>query len=220
MLRLNRQRNPARQLCGLALAVVALVIGIALPLASTTVGASVKQSSSGSISSAHAQQNPLSLNSWSSNGPEGADILALAIDPSNPATIYAGTQGREIFKSTDSGGSWAKCNLTAADVFSLAIDPKTPTTLYAGGYGAFKSTDGCTSWNAINNGLSNVNSVPVTTLGIDPTNPNIIYAVGGGTGGGIFKTTDGGASWRGVYNGIFYFLALAIDPGPIGRGST
>ena len=150
----NNIQNHAGLRLGLILALVGLVIGIALLLASTNVGVSAKQSGFASISSASSQENPLSLNRWSSNGPDRAFIRSLAIDPLNPATIYAGTQGRGIFKSTDSGGSWAKCNLTAADVFSLAIDPKTPTTLYAGGSGVFKSTDGCASWNAINNGLS------------------------------------------------------------------
>ena len=28
---------------------------------------------------------------WTSNGPYGGDIRALAIDPANPATLYAGT---------------------------------------------------------------------------------------------------------------------------------
>ncbi len=31
------------------------------------------------------------INIWTSHGPEGAIIRALAIDPQNPTTIYAGT---------------------------------------------------------------------------------------------------------------------------------
>src|SRR5437660_6796482 len=119
---MKNQRNHTRQLCGLALALVSLVIGIAVPLASTTVVGSVKQSDSGSISSVHGQENPLSLNRWSSNGPEGATVLCLAIDPSRPAAIYAGTAGYGgdyltnggLFKSTDGGEGWSHRWVTSA----------------------------------------------------------------------------------------------------------
>ena len=96
------------------------------------------------------------VNTWTSIGPEGEVVSVLAIDPTTPNTVYAGTSGRGVFKSTDGGGSWSAANvgLTAMDVRVLAIDPQTPTTLYAGTYSGagiygdtvFKSTDGGASW--------------------------------------------------------------------------
>ena len=73
-------------------------------------------------------------NVWTSNGPEGGNINALAIDPTTPTTLYAGTDGGGVFKSTNGGGNWGAVNtgLTATYVSALAIDPETPTTLYAG----------------------------------------------------------------------------------------
>jgi hypothetical protein len=61
----------------------------------------------------------------------------LAIDPATPATLYAGTSGDGVFKSTNGGGNWTAANtgLTNTDVNTLAIDPATPTTLYAGTHG-------------------------------------------------------------------------------------
>ena len=38
-----------------------------------------------------------------SNGPEGGVVRALAIDPAMPATLYAGTSGGGVFKSTNGG---------------------------------------------------------------------------------------------------------------------
>jgi hypothetical protein len=43
---------------------------------------------------------------WISNGLEGESINALAIDPATPTTLYAGTDGGGVFKSTNSGGHW------------------------------------------------------------------------------------------------------------------
>jgi hypothetical protein len=69
----------------------------------------------------------------------------LAIDPSAPATLYAGTSGGGVFKSTDAGGNWIAINsgLTNTVVSALAIDPSNMATLYAGTEGGvFKSTNG------------------------------------------------------------------------------
>src|SRR5256712_12589669 len=90
------------------------------------------------------------VNAWTTNGPHSETINALAIDPQTPTTLYAGTSGHGVFKSTDGGGNWSAGNtgLTspygAIWVTTLAIDAQTPTTLYAAssGGGVFKSTDG------------------------------------------------------------------------------
>ncbi len=47
---------------------------------------------------------------WTSNGPEGGDIRALAIDPATPSTLYAGTGYGGVFKSTDGGENWEAVN--------------------------------------------------------------------------------------------------------------
>ncbi len=126
------------------------------------------------------------INVWTSLGPEGGHILALTIDPQDPATIYAGTEEQGVFKSTDGGAHWSAVNtgLTRTYISALAIDPNNPSTLYAGtqGGGVFKSTDGGVSWRALNTGLAIMN---VNTLVIDPQSSTTLYA--GTTGGGVFS---------------------------------
>ena len=39
---------------------------------------------------------------WVTNGPNGATVTALAVDPAQPAIVYAGT-GNGLFRSDDSG---------------------------------------------------------------------------------------------------------------------
>jgi photosystem II stability/assembly factor-like uncharacterized protein len=117
-------------------------------------------------------------------------FYALAIDPTNPQVLYAGTDGDGVFKTTDGGASWsaASSGLTYFYILSLAIDPTNPQVLYAGtdGCGVFKTTDGGSSWSEASSGLANSN---VLSLAIDPSNPQLLYA---GTDGGVFKTTNGG----------------------------
>jgi hypothetical protein len=65
-------------------------------------------------------------------------VRALAIDPSIPVTLFAGTAVEGVFKSTDGGANWSAANagLSNRDVRALAIDPSTtPATLYAGTFG-------------------------------------------------------------------------------------
>jgi hypothetical protein len=50
------------------------------------------------------------------------------IDPTTPATLYAGTE-RGVFKSSDGAASWTR--LTDSSAGLLAIDSTTPATLYA-----------------------------------------------------------------------------------------
>jgi len=161
------------------------------------------------------------------------EVYALAIDPQTPTTLYAGTRGG-VFKSTDAGGSWLAMNtgldatgldprLKPADqyyrdriVLSLAIDPRTPTTLYAitlfgegtEVQGLFKSTDGASSWRAINKGLADVK---VNVLAIDPQPPTIIYA---GTWHGVFGSTDGGETWRANNDGLTDLSVRVLTIGP------
>jgi TonB family protein len=149
-------------------------------------------------------------------------VVTIAINPSTPATLYAGTRGSGVFKSTNGGTSWTTVNsgFTATDVSVLAIDPSTPATLYAGtgSGGVFKSTNGGTSWTTINSGLTDMH---VYALAIDPSTPATLYA---GTTG-VFKSTDGGSSWTAVYSAPedTYVYALAIDrstPATLYAGTT
>jgi hypothetical protein len=43
------------------------------------------------------------INVWTSHRPEGGRIRTLAIDRVTPTTLYAGTSGGGVFKSTNGG---------------------------------------------------------------------------------------------------------------------
>jgi photosystem II stability/assembly factor-like uncharacterized protein len=169
------------------------------------------------------------VNFWTSHWPDdNGGVLALAIDPTTPSTLYAGTAAlyagtAGLYKSTNGGSSWSAANTGLTDPSTgLAIDPTMPGTLYAGTGqgGVYKSTNGGSSWSAANTGLTDPSTgftYAVTALAIDPTTPSTLYAgifipeVGFG---GVYKSTNSGGSWSvtslsgtGIYVG-----ALAIDP--------
>ncbi len=111
--------------------------------------------------------------SWSrvSTGLESSSAVALAIDPSTPAILYAATANRGVFKTVDGGASWSPINEGLIPyVISLAIDPTAPTTLYAGTFNGrvFKTTNGGSTWVEASTGLTTDNYI--TRFAIDSRN--------------------------------------------------
>jgi Calx-beta domain/Carboxypeptidase regulatory-like domain/Beta-propeller repeat len=150
----------------------------------------------------------------------GSSITALAINPAEPSTIYAGSSFG-VFKSTNGGRTWSPMNngLTSRNVTALVINPSAPSTLYVAvnnfgnGSGVYKSTDGGSTWNLRNNGL---NQTDLLSLAIDPVTPNTLY-VGVSfccvVGTHIYKTTDGADSWAPIANAPpLVPSSIVIDP--------
>src|SRR3989449_11713344 len=67
------------------------------------------------------------VNVWTTNGPHSETINALAIDPQTPTTLYAGTSGHGVFKSTDGGGNWSAVNTGLTSPYGGALVTALPT---------------------------------------------------------------------------------------------
>lgn len=158
------------------------------------------------------------VNRWTSGGPNGGVIRALAVDPANAAHVYAGTEAG-VFRSVDYGDTWQSLSEGLAlpsgflpSVTTLGFAATVPPTLYAGGgKQVFRMKSDDSGWTATASMGSGVGVGGVYALAIDPTNPATIYS---GVDGGIYKSTDAGASWIPASNGLncLYVATLAIDP--------
>jgi uncharacterized protein (TIGR03437 family) len=142
-----------------------------------------------------------------------AGINGLAIDPSNPATVYCAT-GSRVFKTIDAGGNWTAADAglaVSSTVLSLGVDPSNSTTVYAGTSAGtvFASLDGGGSWTGLNANLPNVR---IQALAVDPSDSSSLYA--GTDVSGVFISHDGGASWAQANSGLtnLSVLSLALDP--------
>src|SRR5262245_27067741 len=73
---------------------------------------------------------------WTSNGPNGGTVSALAAHPTTP-TFYAATNGGGFFRSVDAGESWASISagfpVSNFTMTGLTVDPLNPARLYATG---------------------------------------------------------------------------------------
>ena len=80
------------------------------------------------------------------------------------------------------------------------------------GAGAFKSTDGGTTWNAA--GAATIGTRTITALAVDPRHGELVYA--GTSGAGAFKSTDGGGTWSAALSGFPFpeitVNSLYVDP--------
>ncbi len=126
-------------------------------------------------------------------------------------TIYIGTAGGGVWKTTNAGASYTSIfDKYCQSIGAIAIDQNHPDTLYVGtgesnmrnsvsiGVGLYKSTDAGANWTKL--GLDSTEHISKIVL--DPTNSNIIYVSCPGPlwsdspHRGLYKSVDGGKSWK------------------------
>jgi photosystem II stability/assembly factor-like uncharacterized protein len=150
-----------------------------------------------------------------SEGLEHSQVLAFAIDPTAPSTIYAGTFANAIYKSADGGQRWRPSNVGMKEhvsvVNALAAYPPNPQIIYAATtVGPYRSENGGESWEETVHGMESVYTVAIA---FDPRFPEVLYA---GTSGGMYKSRDRGARWellnRGLIEGeVGTAMALGVN---------
>lgn len=164
-------------------------------------------------------------------------VNSLAMDSTNPNTLYAGTgegffnggavRGAGIFKTTDGGTTWTQLASTNSTDFhyvnDLIVSPNNANRIYAATRtGIWRSTDGGTAWTKV----LNATEVGSTTTAInggcldlvvrtDRPTDYVFASCGTNTQAKIFRNTDAGAAgaWIQVHteNGAGR-TSLAIAP--------
>jgi len=119
----------------------------------------------------------------------GAVLGVLAIDPSDPQTLYASIgdaphdpRPAHLAKSSDGGKHWRFLNSGThqIDATAVAIEPRDPNTMYAATQfeGVLRTTDGGATWRPFNKGLL---ARAINTLALDRTGTTL-YAGTNGAG--------------------------------------
>jgi photosystem II stability/assembly factor-like uncharacterized protein len=121
-------------------------------------------------------------------------VYTLALAPSRPETLFAGTLGWGVARSESAGTPWRTGGQTgfyAAAIVGLQFHPQHPATVYLfqDDGRTFRSTDDGRSWQPFarafaRNGLG--------SLAFDPTDPAVLYT---SNEAGTWKSSDGGKTW-------------------------
>ena len=132
-------------------------------------------------------------------------IESLAVDPTTPNIVYAGT-GVGVYRTSDGGATWSAANtgLTDLQVTSMVIDLAMSaiyvgTTTQGHADGIFKSTNGGNTWSPLNDGLTDRN---VQCLAADLANPGRLYA--GTSGDGVLAIQQAAATFGAAVNGASF----------------
>lgn len=160
------------------------------------------------------------------DGQPAASIGSLAVAPSDPNVVWAGTGetfirsnvsiGNGVYRSTDGGDSWTHMGLeNTGRIGRVIVHPTDPDIVYVAALGhlygpqqergVYRTSDGGDTWERVLFVDENAGAVDLV---MDPNNPRILFAAtwemlirtwgrwSGGPGSGIYRSRDGGDTWE------------------------
>ncbi|MBW3625177.1 MAG: hypothetical protein KY468_17405 [Armatimonadetes bacterium] len=153
------------------------------------------------------------------------ELSSLAIDPHDPAQLWAGMEPSALFKSEDGGETWTEdpaIRQMAEDeewsvpwsdakghVRVIALDPNDPRRIYLAIEvgGVVRSEDGGETWENVHGGIHD----DVHAVAVNPKEPNVLYAA---TRHRFGRSEDYGRTWRQIdaFEGQGYSRPLAVNP--------
>jgi photosystem II stability/assembly factor-like uncharacterized protein len=159
-------------------------------------------------------------------------VYSLAVDRTNPQTVYAATEGG-LCKSTDAGEHWQLLPHTGRkelritgernrSLRSIAVDPTNGNIVYAGSPAGklYKSSDGGQNWVVVydtqseqqtpaKSGGDKSELSSILSVAVAPRNPSTILAIT--QSHGLILTRDAGKNWKPVQTPA-RASAAAFDP--------
>jgi photosystem II stability/assembly factor-like uncharacterized protein len=154
-----------------------------------------------------------------------ASMGAVAVAPSDPHVVYAGSgeanirgnvePGNGIYRSTDAGKTWKHVWKQEGQIGQIVVHPKNSDIAFAAvlGHafgpnperGVYRTTDGGKTWQQVLKKDADTGAVDVALV---PSSPGVVFAslwqtrrkpwemTSGGPGSGLYVSRDGGDTWK------------------------
>jgi photosystem II stability/assembly factor-like uncharacterized protein len=144
-------------------------------------------------------------------------VWHLEPSPSDPDTLYAGVEDAALFRSTDRGDSWHEMTglrnhgtgstwqpgAGGLCLHTIIIDPNDERRMFTAvsAAGAFRSTDGGETWQAVNRGLVSGTEIPdpdaevghcVHRIAMHPARPEVLFMQ---KHWDVMRSDDSGDTW-------------------------
>lgn len=155
---------------------------------------------------------------WRRVGPFPFGAYELAVDPTDPAKIWAigFSSGGDLYASNDAGESWDRKLSLQFALYSVDIAPTVPPTVWVGGgNGLYTTRDGGASWHEFDIGSGPPWSAPfgVGEVHADPEAPETVFA---SASSGFWRTTDAGGHWSQMTDGEPRYRLLSLQGALLG----
>jgi photosystem II stability/assembly factor-like uncharacterized protein len=111
--------------------------------------------------------------------------------PDDENTIYLGTEGNGIWKTTDRGEQWTAFGVTSGNYSTISIDPLSPETVYtATGSSIIKTVDDGKNWETI---YLEPRNQPIVSVNVDYYETSRLIAAT--QDGQVIESIDYGETW-------------------------
>jgi photosystem II stability/assembly factor-like uncharacterized protein len=161
--------------------------------------------------------NDLTDGAGGSNGVIFGTLTALAVAPSDPQVIYAGTDDANVWVTQNGGGLWTRVDAQIPErwVTRVAVHPSSAGTAYVTLSGfrdddplshVYRTTNFGSTWSPVSNNLP---EAPVNDIVIDGDDPATLFVA---TDVGVYFSSSSGSMWSalgaGLPNGVVNDLEL------------
>jgi photosystem II stability/assembly factor-like uncharacterized protein len=150
---------------------------------------------------------------WTTGGPFGGPVSAVAVDPANPSIAYAVGAIGGLFRTGDAGATWVRCP-DSGGARSVTFDPHAGV-VFAGFSDVGVGVSAAVSCFFVQTGAG----LPPTdryVVAVQPPPGRVLYT--GTDGAGVYRSTDNGTTWHPANGGIATaaITSVAVDAHQVG----
>jgi photosystem II stability/assembly factor-like uncharacterized protein len=137
--------------------------------------------------------------------PQTVVYNGLALDPTDPGTLYIATNPEGLYRTTNGGRVWRENNYQLGqgvrNVKGVAVSAGGDLFVSLRGVGLLRSADDGRTWTPSQEGITFTNTLfgTISAPVFDPNQPDVALTY---NSDGVFRSADGGATWQRLSDGL------------------